>query len=201
MGIAEFLTSEAYFRTMKTTQLFWILCLIVSCRSDFDTAYQKVEAYETLIIPHIQFEKIPDSACNILMSFAKDYPKYKHSSDFVYVSTKLAERQGFSLKTAEYSEFYLQQYKPTGKLLMEMMLVAAHNFEQGGGYANALIYYKRLASEFSDKEIGKQAIVMIEMLNLGIKSPEEQMNYCINRNKNSQLASDSAISRSDKTQQ
>ncbi len=183
MGIAEFLTSEGYFRTMKITQLFWILCLGVACRSDFDTAFQKVEAYETLIIPHIQFEKIPDSACSILMAFAKDYPKYKHSSDFVYVSTKLAERQGLALKTAEYSEFYLQQYKPTGKLLMEMMLVAAHNFEQGGAYANALIYYKRLASEFSDTEIGNQAIVMIEMLNLGIISPEEQMNYCLNRKK------------------
>jgi hypothetical protein len=84
-------------------------------------------------------------------------------------------------KAAEYSEYYIEQFKPTGKPLMEMLVVASHYYEQGGALDKALKYYQRLAKEFGNEEVGKQAIVMIDMLNLGLTTPEAQMNYILQK--------------------
>jgi hypothetical protein len=177
----EFFTSLTYFRDMKWYGLMGAVLMLVGCTSKFDQDLAKVAPYEALIVPKIQWEKLPDSATNSLMIFAKAHPEYKHSSDFVYVCTRLAERQGMQFKAAEYSEFYIEQFKPTGKPLMEMLVVASHYFEQGGVLDKALKYYQRLANEFPKAEVGKQAIVMIDMLNLGLTTPEAQMEYILKK--------------------
>jgi len=48
-------------------------------------------------------------------------------------------------------------------------------------WTKALKYYQRLAKEFGNEEVGKQAIVMIDMLNLGLTTPEAQMNYILHK--------------------
>ncbi|GDX49942.1 hypothetical protein LBMAG26_08010 [Bacteroidota bacterium] len=154
---------------------------MVGCTSKFDRDFEKVARYDALIVPKVQWDKLPDSAVVALMTFAKAHPEYKNSSDFVYVCTKLAERQGFGFKAAEYSEFYIEQFKPKGKPLMEMLVVAAHYYEQGGVIDKALKYYRRLAAEFPKDDIGKQAIVMVDMLSLGLTTPEAQMNYILKK--------------------
>jgi hypothetical protein len=150
----EFFTSLTYFRDMKWYGLMGAVLMLVGCTSKFDQDLAKVAPYEALIVP---------------------------SSDFVYVCTRLAERQGMQFKAAEYSEFYIEQFKPTGKPLMEMLVVASHYFEQGGVLDKALKYYQRLANEFPKAEVGKQAIVMIDMLNLGLTTPEAQMEYILKK--------------------
>ena len=154
---------------------------MVGCTSKFDRDFEKVSKYEALIVPKVQWDKLPDSSVVALMTFAKAHPEYKNSSDFVYVCTKLAERQGFGFKAAEYSEYYIEQFKPKGKPLMEMMVVAAHYYEQGGVFDKALKYYQRLAAEFPKEEVGKQAIVMVDMLSMGLTTPEAQMNYILKK--------------------
>ena len=188
MAIPEFFTSFTYFCFMKWQGLIWGLILMVGCTSKFDRDFEKVSKYEALIVPKVQWDKLPDSAVASLMTFAKEHPEYKNSSDFVYVCTKLAERQGFGFKAAEYSEFYIEQFKPKGKPLMEMLVVAAHYYEQGGVIDKALKYYQRLAVEFPKEEVGKQAIVMVDMLSLGLTTPEAQMNYILKK----AMAGDSA---------
>jgi hypothetical protein len=64
---------------------------------------------------------------------------------------------------------------------MEMMVVAAHYYEQGGVFDKALKYYQRLAAEFPKEEVGKQAIVMVDMLSMGLTTPEAQMNYILKK--------------------
>jgi len=177
----EFFTSFTYFRNMKWYGLLGVLLMISGCTSKFDQDLAKVAPYEAMIVPNVQWDKLPDSATTALMEFAKIHPEYKHSSDFVYVCTKLAERQGMVFKAAEYSEYYIEQFKPTGKPLMEMLVVASHYYEQGGALDKALKYYQRLAKEFGNEEVGKQAIVMIDMLNLGLTTPEAQMNYILHK--------------------
>lgn len=177
----EFFTSFTYFRNMKWYGLLGMLLMISGCTSKFDQDLAKVAPYEAMIVPNVQWDKLPDSATTALMEFAKIHPEYKHSSDFVYVCTKLAERQGMVFKAAEYSEYYIEQFKPTGKPLMEMLVVASHYYEQGGALDKALKYYQRLAKEFGNEEVGKQAIVMIDMLNLGLTTPEAQMNYILQK--------------------
>lgn len=177
----EFFTSLTYFRKMKFFGFVLAMGLLVGCTSKFDQDLAKVTPYEALIVPKVQWDKLPDSATVELMAFAKTHPEYKHSSDFVYVSTRLAERQGMQFKAAEYSEFYIEQFKPKGKPLMEMLVVAAHYFEQGGALDKALKYYQRLAAEFSKEEVGKQALMMVNMLNLGLTTPEAQMNYILKK--------------------
>ena len=188
MAIPEFFTSFTYFCFMKWQGLIWGLILMVGCTSKFDRDFEKVSKYEALIVPKVQWDKLPDSAVASLMTFAKEHPEYKNSSDFVYVCTKLTERQGFGFKAAEYSEFYIEQFKPKGKPLMEMLVVAAHYYEQGGVIDKALKYYQRLAAEFPKEEVGKQAIVMVDMLSLGLTTPEAQMNYILKK----AMAGDSA---------
>mgnify|MGYP006273161677 FL=1 len=181
MAIPEFFTSFTYFCPMKCKGLLWGLILLVGCTSKFDRDFEKVSNYEALIVPKVQWDRLPDSSVGALMTFAKAHPEYKNSSDFVYVCTKLAERQGFGFKAAEYSEYYIEQFKPKGKPLMEMLVVAAHYYEQGGVIEKALKYYQRLASEFSEEEVGKQAIVMVNMLSLGLTTPEAQMQYILKK--------------------
>jgi hypothetical protein len=38
-----------------------------------------------------------------------------------------------------------------------------------------------LAAEFPKEEVGKQAIVMVDMLSLGLTTPEAQMNYILKK--------------------
>ena len=45
----------------------------------------------------------------------------------------------------------------------------------------AMKYYQRLAAEFTKEEVGKQAIVMLDMLSLGLTTPEAQMNYILKK--------------------
>jgi hypothetical protein len=181
MAIPEFFTSLTYFCFMKWHGLIWGLMLMAGCTSKFDRDFEKVSKYEALIEPKVQWDKLPDSAVASLITFAKAHPEYKNSSDFVYVCTKLAERQGFGFKAAEYSEYYIEQFQPKGKPLMEMLVVAAHYYEQGGVFDKALKYYRRLAAEFPKDDIGKQAIVMVDMLSLGLTTPEAQMNYILKK--------------------
>lgn len=166
---------------MKIQGLLWAMLLMAGCTSKIDRDLEKVAVYEALIVPQIQWDKIPDSASVALMAFAKTHPQYKHSSDFVYVCTRIAERGGMNFKAAEYSEFYIEQFKPTGKPLMEMLVVAAHYYEQGGVLDKALKYYQRLAKEFPKEEVGKQAVMMIDMLSLGLTTPEAQLNYIMKK--------------------
>ncbi len=177
----EFFTSLTYFRNMKFQGLIWAMLLVVGCTSKIDRDLEKVKDYQAMIVPKVQWEKIPDSAHVALMTFAKAHPEYKHSSDFVYVCTKLVERQGMNFKAAEYSEYYIEQFKPSGKPLMEMLVVAAHYYEQGGVMDKALKYYQRLAKEFANEEVGKQAVMMIDMISLGLTTPEAQMEYVMKK--------------------
>jgi hypothetical protein len=181
MAMPEFFTSLTYFRNMKFQGLIWAMLLVVGCTSKIDRDLEKVKDYQAMIVPKVQWEKIPDSAHVALMTFAKAHPEYKHSSDFVYVCTKLVERQGMNFKAAEYSEYYIEQFKPLGKPLMEMLVVAAHYYEQGGVMDKALKYYQRLAKEFANEEVGKQAVVMIDMISLGLTTPEAQMEYVMKK--------------------
>lgn len=177
----EFFTSFTYFRDMKWYGLMGVLLMISGCTSKFDQDLAKVAPYEAMIVPKVQWDKLPDSATTALMTFAKTHPEYKHSSDFVYVCTRIAERQGMQFKAAEYSEFYIEQFKPAGKPLMEMLVVASHYYEQGGALDKALKYYQRLAKEFPNEAVGKQAVVMIDMLHLGLTTPEAQMDYILKK--------------------
>lgn len=181
MAMPEFFTSLTYFRNMKFQGLIWAMLLVVGCTSKIDRDLEKVKDYQAMIVPKVQWEKIPDSAHVALMTFAKAHPEYKHSSDFVYVCTKLVERQGMNFKAAEYSEYYIEQFKPLGKPLMEMLVVAAHYYEQGGVMDKALKYYQRLAKEFANEEVGKQAVVMIDMISLGLTTPAAQMEYVMKK--------------------
>jgi hypothetical protein len=45
----------------------------------------------------------------------------------------------------------------------------------------ALKYYQRLAKEFANEEVGKQAVVMIDMISLGLTTPEAQMEYVMKK--------------------
>jgi hypothetical protein len=38
-----------------------------------------------------------------------------------------------------------------------------------------------LAKEFANEEVGKQAVTMIDMLNLGLTTPEAQMDYIMKK--------------------
>ena len=64
---------------------------------------------------------------------------------------------------------------------MEMLVVASHYYEQGGALDKALKYYQRLAKEFPNEAVGKQAVVMIDMLHLGLTTPEAQMDYILKK--------------------
>ena len=39
----------------------------------------------------------------------------------------------------------------------------------------------QLFKEFANEEVGKQAVTMIDMLNLGLTTPEAQMNYILKK--------------------
>lgn len=169
----------------------WVLILViglVSCEAKIDREYKKVQPYMGQV-KRLQWDSLPDTAATVMMKFVKEFPEHADASSMTIASFRIAERKNWVFKASEWAQFYLDRYKPNGQAYWEMLVTSAHFHEQAGLYEQAIKNYRLLKADVdSGKLKGKdfapiyqQALIVLEMLEKGVVTPEAQAEYIIKR--------------------
>jgi tetratricopeptide (TPR) repeat protein len=81
-------------------------------------------------------------------------------------------------------EWHAHEITPTkGKYLFGATVAAAHNYEKVGGYEKAIEYYEKAAKQQPGSPLGKQCAQTVVMLKKGLVTPEQQLEFILNQNK------------------
>lgn len=123
---------------------------------------------------------VPDTLAKPLHDFAMEFPEHPRSESYLYVSSVLAEKSGRIFETAKWCEDYLKTY-PKGVFYKDALTSAASNFERSETFDKAILYYDRIAKEFPNTSIGKDAGSVAAMLRKGLTTPEQQMEFILSQ--------------------
>lgn len=155
---------------------------LASCTTDMDRKLKPISSFDRFLSPSIVADSLPDSLARHLQGFAMAYPKHKNSEQYLYAATLLSERAGRPFETAKWCEAFVAHY-PGSKWLKPATVAAAHNFEKTGVYDKAIKFYDMAASQQPDTDIGKQCAQTAKMLKRGLITPEQQLEYILNKQK------------------
>jgi len=165
------------FRTLS----FSMLVLLFACTSKQDKMAAALSNVDAFLTPNLQLDKIPDSLSRKMHDFAMAYPQNPRSEEYLYRATQMAEMKGKFFETAKWCEDYTVTY-PKGKYLLGAITAAAANYEKTGTYEKALFFYKRLYTEYPKSNLANDAKRTVEMINKGLVTPEQQLEYILNKN-------------------
>ena len=183
---------------MKQTRKTWgigswlgltiVILGLMGCEAKIDREFKKVEPYMGYV-KKLQWDSLPDSAATAMMKFVKEFPQHADTDQMTVASFRVAERKNWVFKASEWAQFYLDTYQPAGQGYWEMLVTSAHFHEQAGLYEKAIANYRLLKADVdSGKLKGKdfapiyqQALVVLDMLENGIVTPEAQAEYIIKR--------------------
>ncbi len=171
---------------MKRTSLVSIvgvlMLVVLGCKSKIDKSLELIQPYEKYFMDKsIVLDSIPVGFEKKLADFTKEFHNYSKSAQYLYTAAYVAEKRGKVREAAEYAAMYVDQYPSEKKHRMESAMVAAHYFETMANYESALKYYDILTKEFSNEQIGVQAKQTAEMIRKGAITPEQQLEYMIQK--------------------
>ena len=86
-----------------------------------------------------------------------------------------------TLQAAQWAEVYLETFKKSQNHRVDMYVMAAHHYEQHQVLDRALELYKNFIKEFPKHEIAPQAKQMVEFIEKGLVTPEQQLEYLLNK--------------------
>ena len=124
-----------------------------------------------------------------MVKFVRDFPEHPDAGSMTIASFRIAERKNWVFKASEWSQYYLDTYKPKGQAYWEMLVISAHFHEQAGLYEKAITNYRLLKAQVDSgrlagkdyADIYKQALIVLEMLEKGLVTPEQQAEFIIKR--------------------
>ena len=168
--------------------LAFLVVGLMGCEAKIDREYKKVVPYMNHV-KKLQWDSLPDSAATVMMKFVRDFPEHPDAGSMTIASFRIAERKNWVFKASEWSQYYLDTYKPKGQAYWEMLVISAHFHEQAGLYEKAITNYRLLKAEVDSgrlagkdyADIYKQALIVLEMLEKGLVTPEQQAEFIIKR--------------------
>jgi TolA-binding protein len=158
------------------------LLILASCTTEIDKKRKPIMRFERFLTPEIVLDSLPDTLGLHLYTFANHFQEHPSSEQYLYAATLLAERSSHRFDAARWCESFIAHY-PKSKRLKQATIGAAHNFEMTGNYEKAIKYYEMAAKQQGDSPLGKQCTQAVKMLKLGLITPEQQLEYMLNQNK------------------
>jgi outer membrane protein assembly factor BamD (BamD/ComL family) len=159
-----------------------MILLLGACQSAMDKQLEPLKPFLSSIKDTIKAERLPDTLAIHLVQFAKNYPQHNISENSLYAATLIAERNSRFFECAKWCEMYIAHY-PKGKYFFGATVAAAHNYEKVGGYEKAIEYYEKAAKQQPGSPLGKQCAQTVVMLKKGLVTPEQQLEFILNQNK------------------
>jgi len=177
-----------YFGLGTCMGLMILVLGLTGCEAKIDREFKKVSPYMDKV-RELKWDSLPDSAASAMMKFVKEFPQHADAGKMTIASFRIAERKNWVFKASEWSQYYLDTYKPKGQGYWEMLVISAHFHEQAGLYEKAIANYRLLKAEVDSgrlagkyyADIYKQALIVLEMLEKGLVTPEQQAEFIIKR--------------------
>lgn len=174
------------FEPMKIRLYFGlaITLLWASCNSNIDKEMAYIESFYSFVSPKIQVDSLPRNADSALWAFAINNPNNKQSDTFAYQAIQIKLAENMTLQAAQWAEIYLEKFKNSQNHRIDLYVMAAHHYEQHQVFDHALALYKAFIKEFPKHEISAQAKQMIEFIEKGLITPEQQLEYLLQKQQN-----------------
>jgi outer membrane protein assembly factor BamD (BamD/ComL family) len=160
------------------------IVLAASCNSNVDRELAKIETFYPFIKPNLKIDSLPQNADSILWAFAINNPKHRQADTFAYQSIQIKVARNHTLQAAQWAEIYLEKFKKSTNHRIDLHIMGAHYYEQHEVYDKALALYKSFIKEFPDHEMKPQAKQMIEFIEKGLVTPEQQLEYLLKKQQN-----------------
>jgi tetratricopeptide (TPR) repeat protein len=167
---------------MRFSTVFILSVLFIACQSELDKKLTVIQPYLKQVQDSMNVEKIPDSMAIHFQQFAAQYPQHKSSEKLLYAATLMAERSGRYFECGKWCEMYVAHY-PGGLYEFPAMVAAAHNYEKIEKFDKAIEYYDKAAKKDPNSTLGKQCAQTSSMLKKGLITPEQQLEYILQNQK------------------
>lgn len=158
---------------------------IASCTSNVDKELDQINSFYSFVQPKIVIDSLPPNADSALWAFAIANPKNPRADTFAYQSILIKVARNHTLQASQWAEVYLEKFKNSKNHRAELHILGAHYFEQHQVFDRALALYKSFLKEFPDHEMAQQAKQMIEFIEKGLITPEQQLEYLLQKKANS----------------
>jgi len=162
------------------------LCILAAlflgaCNSNIDKETAYINSFYGHVTPQLKLDSLPPNADSALWNFAENNPKNSKSDTFAYQAIQIKIARNMTLQAAKWAEVYLETFKKSKNHRIDLYVMAAHYYEQHEVFDRALDLYKKFIAEFPEHEIAPQARQMIEFIEKGLITPEQQLEYLINK--------------------
>lgn len=158
-----------------------ILTFLGACNSNIDKELTYINSFYGMVSPTLKIETLPENADSALWAFALTNPKNSRSDTFAYRAIQIKLARNRALQAAQWADVYLETFKKNTNQRIDLYIMAAHHYELHQVYDRALDLYKKFILEFPDHEIAPQAKQMVEFIEKGLVTPEQQLEYLLNK--------------------
>jgi outer membrane protein assembly factor BamD (BamD/ComL family) len=152
-----------------------------ACSSNVDKETDYINTFYSNVSPKLILDSLPANADSALWAFAQANPKNKQSDTFAYQAIQIKLARNMTLQAAQWAEVYLETFKKSQNHRVDLYVMAAHHYEQHQVFDRALELYKNFINEFPNHEIAPQAKQMVEFIEKGLVTPEQQLEYLLNK--------------------
>lgn len=173
--------------------LFIFLGFLGSCQSEIDRdlkAVNELKAFLPEDVNRLNVDSLPRNADSILEAFVKKYPKHAESEFLCFQLVNITGKRGETekLKSAQWADFYLKNYKSNKARRLDMAMYAAYYFEKFGVYDEALRLYEMIRDSFPDNPMSQGAAESAKMIRSGLVTPEQQLEALLKKQGDSSVA-------------
>jgi len=158
-----------------------IAAALGACSGNIDKETAYIDSFYDYVTPQIRLDSLPANADSALWHFAQSNPQNRRSDTFAYQAIQIKLAKNMSLQAAQWADSYLEKFKKSTNHRIDLYVMAAHHYEQHQVFDRALELYKGFINEFPNHEIAPQAKQMIEFIEKGLTTPEQQLEYLLSK--------------------
>jgi len=158
-----------------------IAAALGACSGNIDKETAYIDSFYDYVTPQIRLDSLPANADSALWHFAQSNPQNRRSDTFAYQAIQIKLAKNMSLQAAQWADSYLEKFKKSTNHRIDLYVMAAHHYEQHQVFDRALALYKGFINEFPNHEIAPQAKQMIEFIEKGLTTPEQQLEYLLSK--------------------
>lgn len=163
-------------------KFFGILAItLAACTSKVDKELVQINRFYRFVQPQIVIDSLPQNADSALWAFAIANPKHPQADTFAYQSILIKIARNHTLQASQWAEVYLEKFQTSANHRAELHIMGAHYYEQHQVFDRALVLYESFLKEFPEHEMAPQAKQMIEFINKGLITPEQQLEYLLQK--------------------
>ena len=156
------------------------LGFLASCQSEIDRDLIAVNELKKSLpedVNKLDIQQLPSNADSILESFIKKYPKHMESEFLCFQLVNITGKRGETekLKSAQWADFYLNNYQNNKARRLDMAMYGAYYFEKFGVYDDALRLYELIRDSFPENPMSQGAAESARMIRSGLVTPEQQL--------------------------